>query len=89
MRFLFKNLIFKILEVSFYCSDAFENNYGVLILRNGTDGFDLSEEFIRLDVKDVNALRKSCTIISMSADAAGNEENRPLFARFSVLLSLF
>lgn len=41
--------------------DAFENNYGVLILRNGKNGFDLTKDLLRYDIRDVSLLRPSDT----------------------------
>uniref|UniRef100_A0A915AEU1 Amino acid permease/ SLC12A domain-containing protein n=1 Tax=Parascaris univalens TaxID=6257 RepID=A0A915AEU1_PARUN len=37
--------------------DAFENNFGVGILRNGNEGFDLSETLLELNVCDITALK--------------------------------
>uniref|UniRef100_A0A0M3IPL5 SLC12 domain-containing protein n=1 Tax=Ascaris lumbricoides TaxID=6252 RepID=A0A0M3IPL5_ASCLU len=37
--------------------DAFENNFGVGILRNGNEGFDLSEKLLELNVCDITALK--------------------------------
>lgn len=45
--------------------DAFENNYGVLILRNSNDGFDLSDELLRYDIKDVSILRPSASTTTL------------------------
>lgn len=54
----------KIQEIDDYVGiirDAFENNYGVLILRNGNDGFDLSEKLLYYNINDVNKIRFSTT----------------------------
>ncbi|KHN84469.1 Solute carrier family 12 member 2 [Toxocara canis] len=39
--------------------DAFENNFGVGILRNGNEGFDLSETLLELNVCDITALKQN------------------------------
>ncbi|MFH4981879.1 hypothetical protein AB6A40_008588 [Gnathostoma spinigerum] len=39
--------------------DAFENNCGVGILRNGTEGFDLSESLLELNISDITAFKNS------------------------------
>uniref|UniRef100_A0A915DS04 Uncharacterized protein n=1 Tax=Ditylenchus dipsaci TaxID=166011 RepID=A0A915DS04_9BILA len=39
--------------------DAFEKSYGVCILRNGKDGFDLSDALLEHDIKDIDGLKKS------------------------------
>lgn len=42
---------------NFKFRDAFENNFGVGILRNGNEGFDLSEKLLELNVCDITALK--------------------------------
>ena len=37
--------------------DAFENNFGVGILRNGNEGFDFSERLLELNVNDLTAFK--------------------------------
>ncbi|KAI1700031.1 solute carrier family 12 domain-containing protein [Ditylenchus destructor] len=39
--------------------DAFANDYGVAILRDNGRGFDLSEEFVKLGIRDIDALKKA------------------------------
>ncbi|CAD5211221.1 unnamed protein product [Bursaphelenchus xylophilus] len=39
--------------------DAFENNYGVGILRNGEEGFDLSDALLESDIVDPHELRRA------------------------------
>lgn len=48
--------------------DAFENNYGVAIMRDNGRGFDLSEEFLNLGIKDIDALKKSFASVPMELD---------------------
>lgn len=41
-----------------FFSDALENNFGVSILRNGNDGFDLSELFLQNEIDNIGNFRK-------------------------------
>uniref|UniRef100_A0A158R5F8 Solute carrier family 12 member 9 n=1 Tax=Syphacia muris TaxID=451379 RepID=A0A158R5F8_9BILA len=56
--------------------DAFENNFGVGVLRNGADGFDLSEPMLQLNIKDLTAFKLGRR--GSTEDVSNRVENKSL-----------
>lgn len=49
-----------------------QNNFGIAILRNGSDGFDLSEMLLLNDIQNINMFRN---VISSTARLESNSES--------------